>query len=106
MQGRERLVLLFKLKLYVNMWAFGVGVVFSKVCVVDFLMLLRSGGKLCGWLERALWEYCISKDDFEENRCLSFSLLTFFALCACLSVSRLLLFSFICMLQRLCLCSS
>lgn len=29
MQGREKLLLLFKLKLYVNVWAFGVGVFFQ-----------------------------------------------------------------------------
>ena len=58
------------------------------MCIVDFLMLLRSGGKLCGWLGRALWEYCISKDDCEENRSLFFLFSLFFLLymhvCVCL----------------------
>lgn len=61
---------------------------------MDFLVLLRSGGRLCGWLEKALWEYCISKDYFEESKSLSLSLLCFdFALCACpcLSLSCLIL---------------
>lgn len=55
---------------------------------MDFLVLLRSGGRLCGWLEKALWEYCISKDYFEESKSLSLSLLHFdFALCTCLCLS-------------------
>lgn len=55
---------------------------------MDFLALLRSGGRLCGWLEKALWEYCISKDYFEESKSLSLSLLHFdFALCTCLCPS-------------------
>lgn len=48
-------------------------------------MLLRSEGRLCGWLEKALWEYCISKDYFKESKSLSLSLLHFdFSLCTCL----------------------
>lgn len=78
------------------MWAFGAGVFFQGTSC-GFLDALDVWGKLCGWLERALGEYCISKDDFEENRSLSyFLLLTFFALCACLclSLDDLFLFSF------------
>lgn len=55
---------------------------------MDFLAHLRSGGRLCGWPEKSLWEYCISNDYFEESKSLSLSLLHFdFALCTCLSLS-------------------
>lgn len=55
---------------------------------MGFLMLLRSGGKLCGWLERDLWEYSISKDNFDENRPLCFSSHFFFlpSVCVCLLI--------------------
>lgn len=105
MQGRKRLILLFKVKAFVNVGFCSGSGFFSKVHVVDFLMLLRSRGKLCGWPERALWEYCISKDDFEENRSLSFSHLTFFfGLCAC-CVCFFILFFFLSVWAKA-LCSS